>query len=131
MRGKLSPALREIAILRVGWLSRASYEIFQHERIGRDAGLSEDKLRAVASGAQNSAFDKPEKAVLLYTDDIVNNVRASDETLNAVKAFLDAEQLVELTVTIGYYMMVSRFLESMGVDDESGQAEWRAKYFAR
>jgi alkylhydroperoxidase family enzyme len=131
MRGKLSPALREIAILRVGWLSRASYEIFQHERIGRDAGLSEDKLRAVASGPQNSAFDKQEKAVLLYTDDVVNNVRASDETLNAVKAFLDTEQVVELTVTIGYYMMVSRFLESMGVDDESGQAEWRAKHMAR
>ncbi len=130
-RGKLSPELREIAILRVGWLSRASYEIFQHERIGRDAGLSEDKLRAIASGAQNSAFDKQEKSVLLYTDDIVNNVRASDETLNAVKGFLDAEQLVELTVTIGYYMMVSRFLESMGVDDESGQAEWRAKYMTR
>lgn len=131
MRGKLSPTLREIAILRVGWLSRASYEVFQHERIGRDAGLSEDKLRAVASGAQNSAFDNQERAVLLYTDDLVNNVRASDETLNAVKAFLDTEQVVELTVTIGYYMMVSRFLESMGVDDESGQAEWRAKYFAR
>jgi 4-carboxymuconolactone decarboxylase len=131
MRGKLSPALREIAILRTGWLSRASYEIYQHERMGRDVGLSEDKLRAIASGAQHSAFDKQEKAVLLYTDDIVHNVRASDETFKAVGAFLDTEQMVELTVVIGYYMMVSRFLETMGVDDESGQAEWRAKHFGR
>jgi alkylhydroperoxidase family enzyme len=130
MRGKLAPTLREIAILRVGWLSRASYEVFQHERIGRDVGLTEAKLRAVSKGDADPAFDDQEKAVLRYTDDVVKNVRASDATLNAVQAFLDAEQVVELTVTIGYYMMVSRFLESMGVDDEAGQAEWRAKHFA-
>jgi alkylhydroperoxidase family enzyme len=131
MRGKLSPKLREIAILRVGWLSRASYEIFQHERIGREVGLQEDKIRAIASGGESSAFDNQERAVLRYTDDVVHNVRASDETLNAVKAFLDTEQVVELTITIGYYMMVSRFLESMGVDDESGQGEWRARYMPK
>jgi alkylhydroperoxidase family enzyme len=130
-RGKLSPVLREIAILRVGWLSRASYEVFQHERIGRDVGMSEDKIRAVVQGANSAAFNEQEKAVLHYTDDVVHNVRASDVTLNGVKAFLDAEQLVELTITIGYYMMVSRFLESMGVDDEAGQAEWRAKYMPK
>ena len=46
-RGALSPTLRELAILRVGWLSKASYEVYQHERIGRDVGLSEEKLRAI------------------------------------------------------------------------------------
>jgi len=130
-RAKLSPVLREIAILRVGWLSRASYEVFQHERIGRDVGMSEDKIRAVLQGASSPAFDEREKAVLNYTDDVVRNVRASDATLNGIKAFLDAEQVVELTITIGYYMMVSRFLESMGVDDETGQADWRTKYMPR
>lgn len=128
-RGKLDPKLRELAILRVGWLSRASYEVFQHERIGRDAGLSEAKIRAVAKGADDPAFDDADRAVLRFVDDVVKNVKASDATFQAVAARLNHEQLTELVLTIGYYMMVSRFLETMGVDDEAGQAEWRAKYW--
>lgn len=129
-KGRLSPVLRELAILRVGWLSRASYEIFQHERIAREVGTAEDKIRAVKDGAEAAAFDPLERAVLRYTDDVVKNVRAGDETFKAVAAHLDHEQLVELTLTIGYYMMVSRFLETMGVDDEAGQADWRREHMA-
>lgn len=130
-RGKLSPTLRELAILRVGWLSKASYEVYQHERIGRDVGLSEAKLRAIHSGAEAPEFDAQEKAVLCFTDDVVKNVKASDATFDAVAAFLDREQIVELVLSIGFYMMVSRFLETMEVDDQDGQAEWRAKYMLR
>ena len=32
--------------------------------------------------------------------------------------------IVELTLTVGYYMMVCRFLETTGVEGEEGQAEW-------
>ncbi|MGE0659488.1 MAG: carboxymuconolactone decarboxylase family protein [Reyranellaceae bacterium] len=130
-RGKLSPTLRELAILRVGWLSKASYEVYQHERIGRDVGLSEEKLRAIHKGADAAEFDEHEKAVLRFTDDVVKNVKASDATFKPVAAFLDAEQIVELTLSIGFYMMVSRFLETLEVDDQDGQAEWRAKYMPR
>ena len=38
-RCELEPALRELAILRVGRLSRAAYEVFQHERIAREVGV--------------------------------------------------------------------------------------------
>ena len=37
-RCELDPVLRELAIIRVGRLSRAAYEVFQHERIGREVG---------------------------------------------------------------------------------------------
>ena len=43
-RGSLDPVLREIAIIRVGRLSKATYELFQHERIGCRAGISEARL---------------------------------------------------------------------------------------
>jgi hypothetical protein len=65
-----------------------------------------------------------EKAVLRFTDDVVRNVKASDKTLKAVQAFLSPGAVVELTLTIGYYMMVCRFLETTGVEGEDGQAEW-------
>jgi 4-carboxymuconolactone decarboxylase len=111
-RCELDAQLRELAILRVGRLSRAAYEVFQHERIGREAGLAEEKIAALRDATiEAPAFTDREKAVLRYT-------------LKAVQAFLTPGALVELTLTIGYYMMVCRFLESMGVDGEEGQAEW-------
>ena len=124
-RCELDPVLRELAIIRVGRLSRAAYEVFQHERIGREAGITEDKIAALRDATLEApAFTDHEKAELRYTDDVVRNVKASDKTLKAVQAFLTPGALVELTLTIGYYMMVCRFLETLRVEGEEGQAEW-------
>lgn len=124
-RCELDPVLRELAILRVGRLSRAAYEVFQHERIGRSVGVTDDKITALRDATIDSpVFSDQEKSVLRFADDVVRNVRASDRNLKAVEAFLSRGALVELTLTIGYYMMVCRFLETTGVDGEEGQAEW-------
>jgi 4-carboxymuconolactone decarboxylase len=124
-RCELDPVLRELAIMRVGRLSRAAYEVFQHERIGREAGVTEEKIAALRDATiEAPAFTDNEKAVLRFTDDVVRNVRASDKTLKPVEAILSRGALVELTLTIGYYMMVCRLLETTGVDGEDGQAEW-------
>ena len=53
-RCELDPVLRELAIIRVGRLSRAAYEVFQHERIGREAGITEDKIVALRDAGVTS-----------------------------------------------------------------------------
>ncbi|CAN5376463.1 carboxymuconolactone decarboxylase family protein [soil metagenome] len=122
---ELDPVLRELAIIRVGRLSRAAYEVFQHERIGREAGITDDKIAALREATiEAPAFSDNEKAVLRFADDVVRNVKASDKNLKAVQAFLTPGAIVELTLTVGYYMMVCRFLETTGVEGEDGQAEW-------
>jgi alkylhydroperoxidase family enzyme len=124
-RCELDAGLRELAILRVGRLSRAAYEVFQHERIAREVGLAEEKIAALRElTIEAPAFTDQEKVVLRFTDDVVRNVKATDKTFKAVQALLSPGALVELTLTIGYYMMVCRFLETFGVDGEEGQAEW-------
>ena len=124
-RCALDPGLRELAIVRVGRLSRAAYEVFQHERIAREAGVAEEKIAALRDATiEAGAFSDNEKAVLRYTDDVVRNVKASDKNLKAVQAFLTPGAVVELTLTIGYYMMVCRLLETTGVEGEEGQVEW-------
>jgi len=124
-RCELDPQLRELAIIRVGRLSRAAYEVFQHERIAREVGVEDAKIAALRDATvEAAAFTDNEKAVLRFADDVVRNVRASDRNLKAVGAFLSPGALVELTLTIGYYMMVCRLLETTGVEGEEGQAEW-------
>jgi alkylhydroperoxidase family enzyme len=119
---KLDPVLREIAIIRVGVLSSARYEVFQHERIARGLQMSDALIAAIHRGPDDAAFDDAQREVMRYTDDVVRNVRASDETFQPLAARLSVQELQELTLTIGYYMAASRFLETFGVDiEDSGR----------
>jgi alkylhydroperoxidase family enzyme len=117
-RGKLPPRLRELAILWVGHVAQAPYEFSKHVVVGRETGLSEAQLAALAAGKREGPFDERERAVLAYADEVSRHYRVKDETFAALKAFLDDEQVVELTIAIGYYEMVCRILEALQVEIE-------------
>src|SRR5579859_3713364 len=122
----LSPKLREIAILRVGHMSNSAYEVFQHEALARHVGLTEPEIDAVRKGgAAASVLGEAGAAVLAYVEDLVNNVRASDATLAAVRMHLNDTQLIDLTLVTGMYMMVSRFLETTGVEIDAAPIDWK------
>jgi alkylhydroperoxidase family enzyme len=117
-KSKLDPVLREIAIIRAGVLSKATYEVHQHERIGRDLGMSDALIKAIHAGPDDAEFNDLQRLVMRYTDDVVRNVRAGDATFGPLAERLSLQEMQEVTVTIGYYMMVSRFLETFDVDIE-------------
>ncbi len=121
-KGTLDPVTRECAILRVGYLSGAGYETAQHEKIGRDLGMSDALIDAVKAGADGPGLSAEQRLALAFTDDIVTNVKASAATFDPVLAHFGPDGAVELTLVIGYYMMVSRFLETFEVDIEEGGA---------
>jgi alkylhydroperoxidase family enzyme len=123
----LSPQLREIAILRVGYLSNAPYEVFQHEAFARHVGLSEAQIEAIREGGAKAALLGEAGAVVLaFTDEVVRNVRPSDAALAAVRAHLEDSVVLDLIFVIGCYMMVSRFLETTGVEIDSTPIDWGA-----
>ena len=117
-KGKLDPVLREMAIVRVGILCDAAYEVFQHDQISRDVGIAEDKLQALRVGPDDPIFDDTERVVLRLTDDVVKNIKASDETFAAAAAIFDHQEMVELVMCIGFYIMTSAFLENFEVEIE-------------
>jgi len=123
----LSGRLREIAILRVGHLSNSKYEVFQHEAIGRMVGLSEEDLSAIADGGVAAQRLGPDgMAVVNFVDDLVCNVGAREETLAAVSEHLDQQQVLDLILLSGFYMMVCRFLETTGVEIDDTLLDWGA-----
>lgn len=118
-KGSLDPTLREIAILRVGYLSHASYETYQHERIAKEIGMSDDLIEGIKEGPHAAVFSDLQSRVISYVDDLVKNVRASDQTFEPLKNELGIETLQELTLLTGYYMMISRFLETFEIEKET------------
>jgi alkylhydroperoxidase family enzyme len=126
-KGTLDPVLREIAILRVGYLSRAHYETHQHERIGRGFGMSDALFAAIRQGPDARELSPLQRQVLVYVDDVIQNVRASDATFGALREQFSVKQMQELTLVTGYYMMVCRFLETFGVEVEPATDRERSK----
>ena len=123
----LDPMLRELVILRVGALCRSHYEVFQHRRVAKQAGVPAEKIDAVlrteAASVDAALFSGREVTVLQFTDAVVRDVKAPAPLFDAVAELLPPQQMVELTMTIGFYMLVSRFLENFEVDleDPPGQ----------
>jgi len=112
---KTPRALRELMILRTAQIAHSHYEWAHHLRMARDAELSEAKIAALAGWRDSNAFDPRERAALALTEavmacDVTDAVHAE-----AKQHFSDAE-FVELSLTAGFYAMVSRMLDAMRVE---------------
>ena len=119
-KGSLDPVLRELAITRTGILCDAEYEVVAHKRIGKGVGVSDEKNAALEECASSDAFTALEKAVLRFTDDVVQNDRPGDETFGPLAERLSPTDMVELYLAIGFYIMTSKFLRTFDVDMQTG-----------
>lgn len=129
---RLPADLREIAILRAGYVVGSDYETWQHESIGRDAGLTDAQIDAVREGGRHpEVLSAAQQAVLDFAEEVIVDVRASDHTLTEVRRHCTDGQVVELLIVTGLYMTVSRLLETTGVerDEESIDAAFIGNAF--
>jgi len=81
-KSRLDPRLREMAILQVGYLTRSPYEYSHHVKLGREFGVSDDDLRAIAeeTAGRPTALDSLAKAVLRAAREMTRDLAVSDET---------------------------------------------------
>jgi alkylhydroperoxidase family enzyme len=116
-RQKLKPCYRELVILWTAHLEDGKYEWAQHEPIAESVGCTKTQIAALAAGeAAASAFDKREKALLDFVTEVVENVRASEDAVKAVAAEFSPQEVIEIILTVGYYMMLARLTETTRID---------------
>src|SRR3981189_1550830 len=115
-RGELDPVVRELAITRTGILCEAPYEIVPHKRIGKNVGVTDEQNAALEDWKRAACFNEVQRAALAFTDEIVTLRKPTDATLSAVAAKLTPGALIELQLSVGFYIMTSKFLETFGVD---------------
>lgn len=115
-RGELDPILRELAITRTGILCEAPYEVAAHKRIGRNVGVTDAQNDALGDWKSADCFDATQRAVLEFTDEVVTQRRPADATFAAIADLFTPAALIELQLSIGFYIMTSKFLETFGVD---------------
>ncbi len=114
----LRPDLRELVILRVAILNRASFEFDAHVPHARRVGLTQAKIDGVKTTAASPPYDDLERLTLAYTDAMTRDVDVSDSLFERLAGSLDPKTIVELTATIAAYNMVSRFLVALRIGME-------------
>lgn len=121
-RSTLSGRLRELVILWIGIENGAAYEVAAHTPIGLAEGIGQEQIDALAHWESAGCFDAGERAALAYAQAMTRSVHVPDTVATEVRVHFNAREVVELTVTIASYNMVSRFLEAIGVDPEPAKA---------
>ncbi|WP_053846357.1 carboxymuconolactone decarboxylase family protein [Streptomyces sp. NRRL B-24085] len=116
-RNSLPDALRELAIVRVGQVYGAAYEVHHHENIARLVGLGEEAIAAAATGS-TEGLSASEAAVLAATDRLLDQHCLDDGARKELLAFLTVNQLADLVVTVGFYQLICDFLNTFEVTTE-------------
>lgn len=103
---RIDPVLRELAQTRAGWTRGSQFVFSQHCKSLRGLGVAEAKIAAVPAWQVSDVFDAKERAVLAYADGLVlDGGRVADGVFEALKRFLDDEQILELTYITCLYEM--------------------------
>jgi alkylhydroperoxidase family enzyme len=126
----LDPRFRELAILRIAQMNQARYEWTHHIPIAVGVGITPEQIKQLKNWQESPLFTDRDKTVLGFTEELVRDGHPTDETFAAAAAFLEPASLVELTLSIGYWSMVAKFLNTFQVDIEEDFKQKHAKILA-
>ena len=125
-RTSLSTREREIATLLVAMHSRSAYEWYAHERIGRQAGLTEEELTALRLGRAPVLADVRERVVYEAVRSLTLDKDLGDALFTEAASILGRSALVELVALVGYYQALALQLRvfQVGLPDGEPDPDW-------
>ena len=110
---------RELAVIRVAILNEVEYVQRAHgPAYALKEGLTPEQVNALADWQPSKLFSDSQRALLDYTDAITRQIDVPDGVFAEVRKHFSERQVVELTMLIGAYNMLTRFLKALRVDPE-------------
>ena len=125
LRNTFDTRLRELMIMRIGWVTGSVYEWTQHWRVATTAGIPPEDVLAVRDWRASDRLSAADKAILAATDESLAGKTVSDVTwAEVVKHVTDPAQQVEFIVAMGNWTMFSMLLRNLKIPVEDGVAIW-------
>jgi AhpD family alkylhydroperoxidase len=116
--GRLPRRETELVILRVATLAGNEYELTQHRRLGRRAGLTAAEIDRVADGPDADGWSPRERLLLRATDELHAHQDLADATWDELRATLDERTCIELVMLVGHYTMLATTLTTLRVQPD-------------
>lgn len=121
---------RQIAIMRLAWICRATYMWSSHLNTSVLCGLDPDMFEPLKTGADDAYFTDFERNVIRATEELVNDHKIADATWNALMTEWDNRQMLDFLFTVGVYLAVAGVMRSTGVERQPDLLELARKYGA-
>lgn len=110
---------RELAVIRVAILNDVEYVQRAHgPAYALQEGLTPEQVSGVGYWQASKLFNDQQRALLAYTDAMTQKIDVPDAVFADVRKHFSERQTVELTMLIGAYNMLTRFLKALKVDPE-------------
>ena len=120
--------LRELAIMRIAWVTGSAYMWAHHysPTVDRDLpGHRPTDVLWVREGVDHTEFGPAERAVMRAVDEMVEERRVSRETFLELRSHLaDERELVELVYVIAIWNAISKLMATFEVPLEPAYQEW-------
>jgi len=110
---------RELAVIRVAILNGVEYVQRAHgPAYALKEGLTPEQVTAIADWQASNLFSDGQRALLAYTDAMTRDIEVADTVFANLGRHFSERQIVELSMLIGAYNMLTRFLKALKVDPE-------------
>lgn len=116
--GRLSRRESELVIVRVAARRGSSYELAQHRRLARRAGLSHDEVAAIEAAADHTGFTDRERLLLRATDELLADQDLSDPLWAALGERFEDRERIEIVMLVGHYAMLATALHTLRVQPD-------------
>ena len=114
---RLTPRLRELAIVRIAQAARYAYALQQHvPAIAVPDGVSLEECEALKDWQASKFFSEAERAALAYVDAMRAGPDVPDDVFDALRGHYSEREIVELSVLTGVYIMHNRIFTALKVD---------------
>ena len=111
--GEISIRDRELAVLRIGWLSQAPFEWGSHVVIAKRNGITAEEIEWVIEGSSAAGWSDHDRAVIRAMEELHFDSMVSDETWATLAASYSDKQLIELPILAGQYKTVAYLQNSL------------------
>src|SRR5262247_4033181 len=107
---------RELAVILVAILNNVEYVVRAHgPAYALKEGLTPAQVEALADWSSSNLFTDKQRALLAYADGMTRDIDVPDAVFADVQKHFSVRQTVELTMLIGAYNMLTRFLKALKV----------------
>lgn len=122
--------LRQIAIMRVAWITGATYMWSSHLNTSKSCGLTDEFYAPVQRGADDPYFTDLERTVIRATEELVRHQKIGEANWNVLRAEWTEQQLLDFMFTVGCYTMVAGVMRSTGAERQQDLLELAEQYGA-
>ena len=123
----LDPMIREAVILRVAALQGSAYERMQHLEQAKKVGWSDEEIAAIEASEEASVAEQL-KPIFAFVDACVAAPRMSDKIFDAARVVLSDRDLATITVLVGHYMLVARFVGILQIELDDHPDSWKSEH---